>query len=198
MMGWKRRLFHLCSISLLLIAALLAPQGIFLIFLGGIAIAVLGLELGRLVISPSLNRWLISRVMVLMREREISHPWASTYVIFSALLVFGVFWLFDKDNDIAVMALFFLAVGDPLAGIVGGRLGRRKLWGKSLEGTVACFLSCVVIGVFLANTVLSVSLLAIFAGSFCAALVELLPLRLNDNLTIPISAAGVMWLLPGA
>jgi glycerol-3-phosphate acyltransferase PlsY len=122
-----------------------------------------------------------------MRERETTRPWSSTYVLLSALLVF---WLFEKD--ISVVALCFLAVGDPAASIIGEKFGRRKIWGKSLEGTAACFLSCLVVGVFLANTVLSVSLLAILAGSFCAALVELLPLHLNDNFTIPILPAGVM------
>ena len=190
--GWKRRLFHLCTISLLLIVALLAPEKIFLGCLGAAAILAIGVELSRLLISPSLNQWLTSQVKVLKRESEASRPWASTYVILSALLVFGVFWLFEKEKDIAVMAVAFLAVGDPVAGIVGGSLGRRRVWGKSLEGTLACFLSCLAIGALLGNTVLSVGLLVIFAGSLCAALVELLPLRLNDNLTIPIAAAGIM------
>lgn len=187
MNGWKRRLFHLGTISLLVIAALLAPRMTFLICLGGVAVALLGLELSRLIISPGLNKWLISRVGFLMRGQEISRPWSSTYVILAALLVF---WLFEKDT--AVMALSFLAVGDPVAGIIGGKLGARRIWGKSLEGTMACFGSCLMLGVVLGNTVLSVGLLAVLVGSFCAALVEFLPLHLNDNFTIPIAVAGVM------
>jgi glycerol-3-phosphate acyltransferase PlsY len=101
-----------------------------------------------------------------------------------------VFWLFEKE--IAAMSLCFLAVGDPVAGIVGEKWGSKKIWGKSFEGAMACFVSCLVLGICLGNTALSVSFLAALAGSFCAALVEFLPLHLNDNFTIPIAVAGVM------
>ena len=157
---------------------------------GGIAAVLVTLEFIRLVISKRINLWVTSLVSVLMREREISQPWTSTYVVIAGLLVV---WLFEKE--VAALSLCFLAVGDPAAGIIGERFGRCRFWGKSLEGAAVCFISCLIIGLILVTTVFTISIPVVLAGSFCAAVVEFLPLRLNDNFTIPVAVSIVMTVI---
>jgi dolichol kinase len=190
MNGWKRRLFHLCSISLLIVIVLLIPKDIALILLGGIAAVLVSLEFLRLIISQRLNLWVTSLVSVLMREREMSQPWTSTYVVIAVLLVLGLF-----EKEVAALSMCFLAVGDPAASMIGERFGRHRLWGKSLEGAAACFISCLIVGLLLTAMVFTISIPVVVAGSFCAALVEFLPLRLNDNFTVPVVASIVMTIL---
>ena len=184
---WQRRLFHLLGTSIAPVTALLLPRETFLICLGATAIAFLIVEWVRLIISPSFNQRLILRFRLLLRQQETYQIWGSTYIVLSSLVVFLLF-----EKEIAIVALFFLAVGDPVAGVIGANSESRRLWTKSLEGTVACFLSCFVLGICLANTILPIGLAVILAGSLGAALAELLPLPVNDNFTIPLLAAVAM------
>jgi dolichol kinase len=63
-----------------------------------------------------------------------------------------------------------------------------------LEGSVACLVVCLVVGVILA-TITHVSLWVVVVGAISAAVTEFLSLRVNDNLTVPLVAAGVMSLV---
>lgn len=97
--------------------------------------------------------------------------------------------LFDKY--VAITALLFLAVGDLAAAVVGERVGRRKIFGKTLEGSLACLMTCLAIGMLLAKLGL-ISPLVIIVGAMAATLVEVLPLHINDNLTMPLDGSGAM------
>jgi glycerol-3-phosphate acyltransferase PlsY len=98
-------------------------------------------------------------------------------------------------REIAILALVFLAVGDVAAPIVGGWWGRLNVFGKSVEGAIGAFLSCVGAG-FLAAFLLNLGLPVriILAGTLAATVVGHLPLRVNDNLTIPVISGLVMAL----
>ena len=111
-------------------------------------------------------------------------------MLIASLIAFLAF-----PRDIAVLALSFLAVGDPLATIVGKQIGKSKLLGKTLEGDLACFISCLAIGFVFYYVGLSVPLLTILAGAISATIVEAMPLPVNDNLTIPILAGAVMTVM---
>jgi dolichol kinase len=63
-------------------------------------------------------------------------------------------------------------------------MGERKIfWEKTLEGSLACFIVCFIIGLFFFK--LPVAL----AGAFAAAVIELFPWALNDNFWMPIISA---------
>jgi len=100
------------------------------------------------------------------------------------------------ERDIAVLALSFLAVGDAVATIVGKQIGRTRFLGKTVEGDLACFISCVATGFVFYHAGLDIRLLTILVGSLAATFVEAMPLPINDNLTMPISAGVVMTLMP--
>jgi dolichol kinase len=86
-----------------------------------------------------------------------------------------------------------LAFGDPVAGIVGRRLGRRKLLkGKTLEGSLAFLVATAVVGaaylLWLGGVAIGPALAtAAFAG-LVGAVAEMLSTRVDDNLSVPLLA----------
>ena len=172
------------------IAALFLPRTILLIALGVITFVVLAFELIRLKV-PAVNRWFLSFFKPLLRGGEVSHFTGTGYTLLGALIAFLVF-----PRDIAVVAVSFLAVGDAMATVVGKWIGKTMLLGKgkTLEGSLACFVSCLIVGLIGYYAGLDVGLLAVAVGALGAAIIEAipLPLPLNDNLTIPVFAGLVM------
>jgi dolichol kinase len=90
----------------------------------------------------------------------------------------------------ASIAIYALAFGDGFASLVGKLFGRKKpsfMYGKSLEGSLACFTA-----VFIAAWQVSRSLQVSLAAAFTATLVEALPLDDLDNITIPMAVGFVV------
>ncbi len=185
----KRGLFHILGGLFIPIVALFLPRMVVVISLCVATFILLGFELIRSRVSGT-NRWFFSCFKPLLREKEASRLTGTSYMLVASLIAFLFF-----QRDIAVLALSFLAVGDPLATIVGKRIGKRKLFGKTLEGDLACLISCVATGLVFYYAGLSVPLLTILAGAAAAAIVEAMPLPINDNLTIPLLAGVVMTVI---
>ncbi len=121
----------------------------------------------------------------LIRSHEQEHLLGSTYFMIAALLSVLVF-----DKQIAISALTFLIIGDTVAAIIGKRFGTPRYWGKSYQGSLACFLSCVLIGAALLDSVW-----VIVTGSLAAAIAEALPVPMDDNMRVPIISGLVMQLV---
>jgi len=108
-----RRLWHIFGGLSIPVAGLLVPQQIFLPALCSATIAFLVFELIRLRF-PQINHRFLTFFHVLLREREAATLTASAYFLIAASIVFIL-----CDKSIAAMALTFVAVGDPVAGMVG-------------------------------------------------------------------------------
>ena len=113
----------------------------------------------------------------------------TTYLLVAALFVFAFF-----EKEIAAISLLFLSVGDLVAVVIGERYGRIRIFNKSVEGSIACFLSCSAIGIIFYFLRFVDSFIVILAGAAAATSVELLPVQVNDNLTVPIASAIMMFL----
>jgi dolichol kinase len=90
--------------------------------------------------------------------------------------------------ETARIAIYALAFGDGLSGLVGRPFGRLRppfLFGKSVEGSAVCFLS-VAISAYLVSSNLRASLIT----ALVTTVVEALPLRNWDNIAIPLAAGG--------
>jgi uncharacterized protein (TIGR00297 family) len=128
-------------------------------------------------------------------------------IIFYPVSVLLLVLLFPGRPDIVAAAWGILAMGDGSATLVGKRFGTTRIpWNreKSVAGTVAFFLCGGIAGAFLAwwcrpNVIppayLWFSLGAPFAAALVAAYVETIPVRLDDNLSVPAAAAAVLWAL---
>jgi len=91
----------------------------------------------------------------------------------------------------------FLVCGDVSATMIGERFGRTKIVAeKSLEGTLTFVVAAIASGVLLNLTGFQLPFSLLLVGAVSAAGVELLLSSfLNDNLTIPVIAGGIMTLL---
>jgi glycerol-3-phosphate acyltransferase PlsY len=184
-----RRLWHLGGGSFFPVLSFFMPRVVLLSLLSGACVLALAWETVRF-LWPGAVGWLMGYLRPIMKEQEVLRPTGSTYLLLSSLLVFWV-----VEPKLAALALFFLAVGDPVAATVGERWGTRRIWGKSWQGSLAYLLSCLGVGGLLAVMGLGPGLLLITVGAVAATLIELLPLPVDDNLSIPLFSAGIMALL---
>jgi dolichol kinase len=84
----------------------------------------------------------------------------------------------------ACIGIYALAFGDGFAGLVGKLFGRIRpafLFGKSLEGSMACFAA-----VFISAYLVSHSFTVSIAAALSATTVEALPLEDYDNIALPL------------
>lgn len=107
----------------------------------------------------------------------------------------AVFVILFFPKDISISTLFFLVFGDAGSGIIGTRYGRRQIFpGKTLEGLLGGLLFNLII-VLIIYPFLSIPLLLLITGAVVASFVEVLPLKVNDNLSVGIITAVLMTLL---
>ena len=139
---------------------------------------------------PNLNDWFLARFSVLLKQSESTRVLGSTYMMASSLIVFLFF-----EKEVAILALLYIAVGDPLAGTLGKRFGRIKIGSKSLEGTFAFAVGAGGVGCAFIAGGLEVPYWVALSGAGLGALVELFPSPLDDNLTVPPVSAVLMWAL---
>jgi dolichol kinase len=92
---------------------------------------------------------------------------------------------------LAVPGILVLALADPAAGTLGRLYGERRLGQGTWVGSAA-FLA-------VAFAVLAFHLgpAAGLAAALIVAMVEVVPWRLDDNLTVPVAAAFAAWLVGG-
>ena len=181
-----RRLFHMTGgvfVSVILLRGYV-PEWLVLVILGVVLALMLGLDLIRLR-HPDANRLFFLVFRRLASPREARGLASSTWYVTGMLLTLALIPL-----EIAVAAILVLAVADPLASYLGRRFGKRALGSGTVEGTL----------VFLAVAFLILALfeeLPVAAGvALLASVVESIPWRLDDNLTVPITV-GVGLLIAG-
>jgi glycerol-3-phosphate acyltransferase PlsY len=112
----------------------------------------------------------------------------STYFLFSTILTILLF-----PKSIAIASLLILILADTSAALVGKGVGRVSIYGKTLEGSLAFLLtSLLIVWIYPNLNRFSGSL-----GSLGATVIEILPIKINDNLTIPLVAGAIMSFLAG-
>ncbi len=181
----RRKIVHLCTLSI--------PIG-YVLTSKKTALLVLSLLFAGFLVTDLLRRYhpwfksffgkyVIGKVL---RERERTTFMGSTYFLFSSLLTILFF-----PRSIAIASILILILADTAAALVGKGIGKVRLFEKTLEGSLA-FFACSILIVWLYPSLNRAS------GSLAAlgaALVEVLPLRLDDNLTIPLTAGAIMFFL---
>ncbi|BAZ53886.1 phosphatidate cytidylyltransferase [Nostoc sp. NIES-4103] len=147
-------------------------------------------------------------------DTEDSSP-GTVYFAISVTLLFGLFWRPDGPVDnapIAVAGVMTMTWGDALAALIGRRFGQHKYQVgnsvRSWEGSAAMLLvsTAVIFLVLLLLpgsslsplaqpiTVGRVCLAAIVSATF-ATLAEAVSPHGTDNLSVPLVAAGVAWII---
>jgi dolichol kinase len=115
----------------------------------------------------------------------------ATYVLLAATLLVLFF-----PKVIAITSIAVLIISDTSAALIGRRFGRHRFMSKSLEGASAFFLSGLLVIAFAPKVEYALAEYVIgAAAAFLGAVVEASPIGLDDNLSIPLTVGGVMWLL---
>jgi dolichol kinase len=181
-----RRIFHAASgLTLAFVPPALAWSPTTIIaLLGAGAALLLAADAMRLRVQ-TLNRLFFRAFALLASPREAGRIASSTWFAVGAFLTYLLF-----PFPVATAALVVLALADPAASVVGRTWGRRRLGKGSVEGAVT----------FLVVAFVALSPLVGAGPALGAALVtaavEVLPIPLDDNLSVPLTC-GVMvaWLL---
>jgi dolichol kinase len=132
--------------------------------------------------------WLLRRHETDINKKRLSG--ASNVLISASLCVL----LFPKI--IAISAFSILVISDTASALIGRRFGRHRFLAKSLEGSMAFFISAVI--VIIVSPKIDRLPMEYFIGIIAAAIgtvVEALPIKLDDNLTIPLSVGFSLWVL---
>ena len=185
---WPRRLFHLAAGLSLPAAILVVPEHIMQWVLVAASLAAILLELSRGLV-PTANDWVFTW-LPLFKSQERYQVTGATFLILGATAAYFAF-----DNEIVVLALVFLAVGDPLAALVGRRDHRLRIFEKSVVGSAAFVVVAVAAGAVVTLHPDVPLAWWLIPGAVAAAVAELLPIPIDDNLTIPLASASLMALL---
>ena len=93
-------------------------------------------------------------------------------------------------REVAIPAMLFLTIADPFAAVAGKTMGLKRIFNKSLGGFIAFFMTASLISLVFT----SLGLLGVVIA-FLTAIVEIVPIKINDNLSIPIFSGYLIYLL---
>lgn len=178
-----------------------------LIYFGGTLIASLCfalLMLGELLLEyGNYKKWKWARIIFTLpfafalRNNERQHKHFTVtggfYVLASSLICTLLF-----SNVIASIAITVMLISDTLAALVGKACGQRKIYqNKTLEGTVAFFISSLII-MILFNPIYTFTYASVIA-CFFAVFMELFEkfFELDDNFSIPLVIGFILTIFAG-
>ncbi len=188
-----RKAIHMCSLSIPIIYYFLSKeQALWLLI--PLTTAFLAVDIARHY-SEIISRWFYSWFGWLLRKHEqggsAKRLSGATNVLLSACFCVLVF-----PKIITVNAFAVLIVSDTTSALIGRRFGKNKFFNKSLEGSLAFFLSAIVV-ILLAPKVERLGMEYAIGTFGCAvgAIVEAMSGMIDDNISIPISIGFTMWFL---
>tara|TARA_B110000967_G_C18901257_1_gene575370 strand:+ start:77 stop:670 length:594 start_codon:yes stop_codon:yes gene_type:complete len=183
----NRKIIHFSSI---LIPAsylwFIKDQYVMILLLSGLTILALSLELLRNKLNFVNSLFNNIFFKMLRKNEQLGKLTGATWMLISSLIITVFFPIY-----IVVPALIYLSVGDSFAAIIGKAYPYGKLGKKSITGTISGFIFSSIFAL-LVNVTLPAHI--IILGSLIAMIVEASPIKLNDNLTIPIISALSMKL----
>jgi len=186
--SWKAELFrkgiHLTSLSIPVGFYILNPVVVKICLIAATIISVI-FDLTRIFGNSFFKRYLDLIFGFIIRPREEKRLSGSTTILMAALIVYLIY-----DINIAAASMIIVVIGDTAAAIIGRRFGRTKFKNKSLEGSLA-FIVFSSLGLYpVPNLGFQIGIL----GAITGAVIEALPISIDDNITVPLIAGGVMQL----
>ena len=138
-------------------------------------------------ISPSLWRVVAEHSKGILKVRQ-GMITGTTALLISNIIVIALF-----NKQVAIVSLTYMLFGDTASAIIGTKYGKVKIGDKTLEGSLAFFITTMVIAlIFFQWTGIRIHLLILIFGAIAATVTEALPIEINDNLTVALAAAIVM------
>jgi dolichol kinase len=173
---------------------LLFGREIILILLSISVVLMVALDIGR-AYSEYIQKFYHSIFKKILRQHELDNRKSlftgATYLVISTFFVVLVF-----PMPVAVTAIFIATYADTAAAIVGRLIGRIKIFDKTLEGSIAFFITGLII-ILLTPKVSIDSFeyqIGIFSLIICSV-IEVLPIKIDDNLSLPLIFSVIYFLL---
>ncbi|MGE5430624.1 MAG: diacylglycerol/polyprenol kinase family protein [Syntrophomonadaceae bacterium] len=189
-----RKAIHLFSLSIPIFYFYVTKQ-VALYVLFPLTLLSLILDIGRY-FSPGLGKLFYFIFGFMLRKHEMDHKKrnlnGATYVLVSALLCVLIL-----PKVFFLTAFSVLILSDSSAALIGRKFGKHKFLFKSLEGTLAFFVSACLVVIFAPKVA---ELPAEYIIGFIAVAVGAIAENISygwadDNLTIPLSIGLTMWIL---
>ena len=142
------------------------------------------------------RKWLFKIFGRILRSHEINGGLVlngASWVLISAVICVFVF-----PKSIFVPAFSILIISDSTAALIGRKFGKTGFMEKSLEGSIAFFISAILV-IFVLGYVLQMPWTFLVVGSVAAffgtiAEASAKTLKVDDNLSIPVSIGIIMWI----
>jgi dolichol kinase len=190
-----RKLIHLFSLSIPIIYYFI-PQSTAIIILSVFTLVAILMDVSRFM-SPKIGRYFNLLFGFLLRKHELDKKKrnlnGATYVLIAALLSVILF-----PKVIFLTAFPILIISDSTAALIGRKWGKHKFLAKSLEGTLAFFISASIVVLFTPKLLvgsITEYMIGILAAAIGAFVENISFGYADDNLSIPISVGFSMWLL---
>lgn len=187
-----RKGIHLCSLSIPIIYYFI-PRFEAILILTFVTLTALTLDLARY-LSPEFRNIFMRIFGFMLRKHELDEKKknlnGATYVFISALICVIIF-----PKVIFITAFAILIISDSAAALVGRKYPIRPFLMKSLGGTLAFFLSAVIVILFTPKITGSQTeyLIAILAAALGGIIENVSYGWADDNLSIPMSIGLSMW-----
>jgi dolichol kinase len=192
---FARRLFHMGNGTIFATAYLTTLAYQQMVHILGTAASVLYLMEQVRTKYPETAKRLLPVTRFLMRAEEQLKESAMMPYAMGMLLTIITFPKF-----IALIGVYTLAIADPMSAIIGIKYGKNRIVPhKTLEGSAAFFICTLLISL----AMLSISdggltgfvFLAAFIISLIVSAFEMIPLKIDDNLTIPLFTSVIAWIV---
>ena len=151
-----------------------------------VAIAMVIIDISRL---KQWRLWKLFEPMInsMAREHELKGDFTgATYILVTSCIVIALF-----DKPIAMAALAFIMVGDAAAALIGRKFGKHKFGNKSLEGSLAFFITALVVVFVIPGLPYSIGIV----GALFGAITEAVSTKIDDNASVPLVSGLLMQLL---
>jgi dolichol kinase len=189
-----RKLIHITSLSIPIVYYFIhkSTAATILGILAGIALV---LDITRY-FSPGIGKIFYKIFGLLLRKHEVDQDKknlnGATYVLISAII--GVLIL---PKVIFITAFSVLIIGDTMAALIGRKFGKHKFMYKSLEGTLAFFISSCIVALLTPKVIyITEEYMIAFMAVLVGTITENISFKyVDDNISIPFAVGFTMWLL---
>jgi len=181
----SRKAIHL-GMAVIPLASVFVARPLLLQGIGVLLVIALSIELGRHHL-PGVNQRFQALFGPMLRDSESRKMTGATYLLLASFISF---WLYELW--IAQVVILFVVISDGLSALLGKWLGKHAFYGnKTWEGNAVFLLTAFFIVYLHPHCPLGVGLL----GMTAAFLADVLILKYDDNLTIPLVSGVIMQLV---
>ncbi|MFH0990522.1 MAG: diacylglycerol/polyprenol kinase family protein [bacterium] len=186
-----RKSIHLCSLSVPIIYSQISKE-LALMLLIPMFIGFLGVDLARYYHEPTrlwFQRWFGRLLRKSEKDGKRKQLTGATFVLISAVVCVLIF-----PKIITITAFAVMIISDITSALVGRKFGKHKFFDKSLEGSTGFLVSGVLVILVTPKIQgLPLEYIIAFVGVVIGTVVEACSIKIDDNLSIPISIGLIMW-----